>query len=335
MNHSIEDREPADDLAQVRAAGIMLALISRPALPRLTWTVDPGGHVVGTRTAGPDTDVATDLGAWAAALDATVTATPHRCDGRITYRARIDLSGSGRVEPGAGPTPVTITGVGVQSAGSSAETATRRILIPHAAAVAVERGPGSLTIITRDDAGPVEIILEPAAAAALLAALPARRELPADLAHVEQLLCAAALDDPDQTTCVLPAGHAGRHIAPVGSMRTAAWDAHTAEVVPDPVDPAGDEPQPHPDWAQVGVAGRWERTVIDVPWAVEELDDTEISPTDDPGPGAYLYGPGEWTCGRRVALDLAAGLLAADRVIGAWAVAAAVAIGEQHTAGDH
>ncbi|MFE3197196.1 hypothetical protein [Embleya sp. NPDC059237] len=112
MNHSIETRP--DDLAQVRAASIMQSLVCQRAdLPRLTWSVDPAGHVVGTRTAGPDADVAADLGAWAGALDATVLATPHRCDGRIVYRGRIDLTGSGRIEPGAGPTPVTITGVGV------------------------------------------------------------------------------------------------------------------------------------------------------------------------------------------------------------------------------
>ncbi|WP_406298093.1 hypothetical protein OG948_21410 [Embleya sp. NBC_00888] len=104
---------------------------------------------------------------------------------------------------------------------------------------------------------------------------------------------------------------------------------------PDPTDPSEDEPQPHPAWHQAGAPGRWERAVIGVLWAVEMLDDTEIAPTD-PGPGAYLHAPRSWPGDRvsRVGLDLTAGLVAADRVIAEWAVAQAVAIGEQRTASE-
>ncbi|GCD94044.1 hypothetical protein [Embleya hyalina] len=267
MNHSIETNKRPDDLAQVRAASIMLSLVSRHAdLPALTWSVDPAGHVVGTRTAGPDADVAEDLGAWAGALDVAVTATPHRCDGRIVYRARVDLSGTGRPDPGAGPTPVTITGVGVLA----------------------RPAPG----------------------------------------------CTAEYGGPGYTRCELAAGHDGRHHAPLGSMRTATWDTDTAEVLPvgtqpaDPCNPADDAPRPHPGWRRVA-GDRWERDAIGTVWAVEVLDETEVDPISDPGGGAYLTGPGEWSSGRRVAVvSLAAGLLAADRAIGEWAVAEAVAIGE-------
>ncbi|MYW03494.1 hypothetical protein [Streptomyces sp. SID3343] len=61
--------------------------------------------------------------------------------------------------------------------------------------------------------------------------------------------CTAEFGGPGYTRCALAPGHDGRHQGPLGSMRTATWDADTAEVLPieqveqpaDPCDPAPDE----------------------------------------------------------------------------------------------
>lgn len=133
MNHSIDPAEQ-QDLVQVRAATIMLTLICQYAgLPALAWTLSEAGRIVGRRTAGPDAEVAADMGAWAGALDASVTATTRRCDGRTIYRASVDLAGSAGCEPH--PVPVTITGIGVAA--------------PSVPRIVVDTEPDTTTLVNR------------------------------------------------------------------------------------------------------------------------------------------------------------------------------------------
>jgi hypothetical protein len=63
---------------------------------------------------------------------------------------------------------------------------------------------------------------------------------------------------------------------------------------------------------------RYERMVDGEPWALDDCAEDELGP-EDPGPGWYLYGPGEYAEGRHVSADSdTVPIATADAVITAW-----------------